>query len=79
MEAEARRTFGFTTVPRVAEVLGFTSQTVHRLLEEGELPGTKLGGRWRLPIGPLCDRLGCDPAEFETSVTRRYPDAEAVA
>ena len=77
-EAEAPR-FGFTTVPVVAEVLKYQRNTVVRLLEDGELPGVKLGGRWRLPIRELSERLGCDPADFETTITHRYPDAEAVA
>ena len=69
----------FTTVPVVAQVLGFNRNTVIRLLETGELPGLKLGGRWRIPIEPLSELLGVDPSVFETSVTHRYPDTEAVA
>lgn len=67
--------YGFTTVDQVAEVLLLSRHTVIRLLEAGELPGVRLGRRWRLPVLALAERVECDPEEFlqnETSVTHGY-------
>ena len=74
--------YGFTSVHEVARILNLTRQTVVKLLEKGDLPGVKLGNRWRIPVERLADRLGVDPREIadpETSITHRYPGAEAVA
>lgn len=63
---------GFATVDQVAEVLHFKRDTIVKMLRSGELQGTKLGHQWRIPIGPLAERLGCDPSEFKATITSRY-------
>ena len=72
--------YGFTTVNEVARILNVTRQTITKLLEAGDLPGVRVGNRWRIPVQRLADRLGVDPreiAEPETSITHRYPEAVA--
>jgi len=38
----------FVPVSIVAQVLGLSARTVRRLLEEGRLPGQKIGAYWRM-------------------------------
>ena len=36
------------TINQSAALLGVTTRTIHRWIEEGKLPAFKLGGRWRI-------------------------------
>ena len=37
------------TVEQAAELLQLRAETVRRLLSKGELPGRKIGRKWRIP------------------------------
>lgn len=39
----------FATCPEAAEVLNTDPRTLRRALENGDVPGTKVGGHWRVP------------------------------
>lgn len=41
----------------VAAVLRFDRHTVYRLLRDGELPGTKIGGRWFVSVEALAAKI----------------------
>lgn len=41
----------------VAELLHLERHTVYRLLRDGELPGTKIGGQWFVIVDKLTQRL----------------------
>ena len=49
----ARPSSGWLSVSQVAEELGVSRKTVLRRLRRGELPGKKLGSRWRIPRAEL--------------------------
>ena len=42
-------------VEEVAKILQLHAMTVYRLVEEGKLPGFKVGGRWRFHRNALED------------------------
>ncbi len=66
----------FMTVTELCEVLDLSRPTVMRHLESGELPGSKIGNRWRISKAVLAERLGVDVADLETTITSRYPESE---
>ena len=39
---------GFMGIKEVASYLKLKEQTVYRLLQQGKLPGLKLGGQWKV-------------------------------
>lgn len=52
------------TVHEVAVILGLSTDTVYRRLEEGDIPGEKIGGTWRVPIRLFHERFPTlDPPE----------------
>jgi excisionase family DNA binding protein len=46
------------TAEQAAEVLQLRPETVRRLLNKGELPGRKVGRKWRIPEQALLEFLG---------------------
>lgn len=44
---------GYVTARRVAEALGKSSQTVHRMVEAGAIDGTKEGGVYYIKLASL--------------------------
>lgn len=42
---------------RVAELLNLNRHTVYRLLRDGELPGTRIGGRWFVSQDALARKI----------------------
>jgi excisionase family DNA binding protein len=53
------KTLDLLTVEEVAELLRLTPYTIRRLLNEGKLPGRKIGGgrQWRIDKGELAHYL----------------------
>ena len=49
-------TNGFMGIKEVASYLKIKEQTVYRLLQQGKLPGLKLGGQWKVKKDHL-DRM----------------------
>jgi excisionase family DNA binding protein len=49
-------TNGFMGIKEVASYLKIKEQTVYRLLQQGKLPGLKLGGQWKVKQDHL-DRM----------------------
>jgi excisionase family DNA binding protein len=45
------------TPQEIADYLGVTVETVQRMLRRGDVPGTKLGGRWYVHLGHLAAQL----------------------
>jgi excisionase family DNA binding protein len=43
----------FAEVPEAAEILRYDPRTVRRALEAGDIPGVRVGGRWRIPTAWL--------------------------
>ena len=43
----------FTGVPETATVIDADQRTVRRALEAGEIPGVRIGQRWRIPVAWL--------------------------
>lgn len=41
----------------VAEILGTSPNFIYTILESGELPGIKVGGRWLVPISAVDELL----------------------
>lgn len=41
----------------VADILRLERHTVYRFLRDGELPGTKIGGRWFVSVEALSSRI----------------------
>jgi excisionase family DNA binding protein len=48
----------FATAPEAAEILRADPRTVRRALEAGEIPGLRVGGRWRIPVAWLRQQAG---------------------
>lgn len=55
------------SVDQVAEILGMHPRTVRRLLREGKLTGTKVGGEWRITAESLKRHL--TPEHVEQAAT----------
>lgn len=57
------KTLDLLTVEEVAELLRLTPYTIRRLLNEGKLPGRKVGGgrQWRIDKGELAHYLNGTP------------------
>ncbi|HYF76293.1 MAG TPA: helix-turn-helix domain-containing protein [Symbiobacteriaceae bacterium] len=55
------------SVDQVAEILGMHPRTVRRLLREGKLTGTKVGGEWRITAESLKRHL--TPEHVEKAAT----------
>ena len=49
----------YLSIEEVARHFGFNASTVYRLVERGELPALKIGGRWRFSR-ELLDRWVAD-------------------
>lgn len=47
---------GFMSIKEVAGYLKIKEQTIYRLLQQGKLPGLKLGGQWKVKKDHL-DRM----------------------
>lgn len=48
----------FATVPEVASVLGCDERTVRAALGREEIPGTRIGATWRIPVAWLRSAAG---------------------
>jgi excisionase family DNA binding protein len=45
----ARKTLRFLTLEQAAETLQVSKRTLHRLIQQRQMPGLKIGGQWRIP------------------------------
>jgi excisionase family DNA binding protein len=62
-------------IPEVAEALGVSPEHVRRALLAGELPGTRVGSVWLVPVEALRARLGLQ--DEETADGRQAEAVEA--
>lgn len=61
----------FLTADEAAELLNMHPRTIRRLLNSGELPGTRLGRQWRISASAVRSLI-------ETGGERKQSDAKAV-
>jgi excisionase family DNA binding protein len=65
-ETALRRLRGrlFATTTEAAAILSYDHRTVRRAIEAGEIPATKAGATWRIPVAWLREqaRLGAETA-----------------
>lgn len=40
----------FLSPSQISELTGLSAKTIIRCIEKGEIPATKLGGSWRIPV-----------------------------
>ena len=57
----------FMTIKDVSGYLKIKEQTVYRLVQQGKIPGLKLGGQWKVKRGHL-DRM------FDEILTEKLKD-----
>lgn len=48
----------FATVPETAEILGYDPRVVRRAISDGEIPATKAGATYRVPVAWLRQQAG---------------------
>lgn len=71
----------FLTLDEAGAVLRVTGATIRRLILQGELPGRKIGGSWRISsveFGQYLGRIiepGASPGDAPRMITPRYPRA----
>lgn len=47
--ANTHKTLRFLTLEQAAETLQVSKRTLHRLIQQRQMPGLKIGGQWRIP------------------------------
>ena len=56
------------TLDEAAKSIGISRRTAWTLLNSGQMPGTKLGGRWVVPVAALQQWLAERAAEHAAAV-----------
>jgi excisionase family DNA binding protein len=57
----------FAEVPEAAAILRYDPRTVRRALEAGDIPGVRVGGRWRIPVSWLREQARIGDTDAATA------------
>lgn len=63
-QAEFLRTKGYVRAIRAAQLVRVSPSAVYRMLDQGTLEGTKVGGRWYITLKSLIEYCGAAAEEF---------------
>jgi excisionase family DNA binding protein len=58
----------FTSVPAAAGILNMDQRTVRRAIARGEIPATRVGTDYRIPVAWLAEQAGLSPAPAQAAV-----------
>jgi excisionase family DNA binding protein len=50
----------FATVPEFAKVSGYDMRTIRKGIEAGEIPATRVGANWRIPVAWIREQAMLD-------------------
>ena len=68
---------GFLTPLEASKYLGISLEQIYEMLEAGELPGIRLGGRWRVRLSALERWLDEEVSQEELSkLAKRLKDVD---
>lgn len=52
----------FATVPETADITRYDPRTIRRAIEAGEIPATRAGATWRIPVAWIREQAGLGAA-----------------